>query len=253
MKVITFNLGHDVNLEMVLIPSGRFVMGSPESEVNRGSDETQHEVIISNPFYLGKFPITQGHWPEVMGYNPSRFKGDSQLPVETISYVDVQEFCRKLTNITQAPFGMPTEAQWEYACRAGTTTPFHFGSELNGTQSNCNGHYPYPAIKGWFGTKNKGPYHRKTTIVGKYPANSWGLHDMHGNVWEWCSDWYEKYPTGTIKDPFTPENGTFRIRRGGSWHNDAENCRSARRPMNGNTRRNSNCGFRVMLGGDFEC
>ena len=235
----TFELGNGVNLEMVLIPAGTFMMGSPDSEAERSHDETHHQVTISKPFYLGKYPITQAQWQQVMGANPSRFKSDKILPVESISWDDMQAFCLKLKEITKAPFGIPTEAQWEYACRAGTTTPFHFGSELNGKQANCDGTVPY-------GTDTKGLYLKKTSPVGKCPANAWGLHDMHGNVLEWCADRYGNYPNANIKDYVSASSGEDRILRGGSWCISACSCRAAKRfGINPAYRRNY-CGGRVF-------
>ena len=239
-KTRTFDLGNGVNMEMVLIPAGTFMMGSPESEAERSDDETQHQVTISKPYYLGKYPVTQAQWQQVMGNNPSHFKGDKLLPVENVSWDDTQAFCRKLKEITQAPFGIPTEAQWEYACRAGTNTPFHFGSELNGRQANCDGTVPY-------GTDSEGPYLKKTTPVGKYQANAWGLYDMHGNVWEWCSDWHGDYPTGSVTDPIGPATGSYRVFRGGCWYDAAVNCRSAFRNGRDPSNRYRDLGFRVAL------
>ena len=247
-KTRTFDLGNGVNMEMVLISAGTFMMGSPESEAERSDDETQHQVTISKPYYLGKYPVTQAQWQQVMGNNPSHFKGDKLLPVEKVSWDDTQAFCLKLKEITQAPFGIPTEAQWEYACRAGTTTPFHFGSELDGSQANCNGNNPYPKIKGWFGTtKNKGPNLERTTSVGKYQANAWGLYDLHGNVLEWCSDWHGDYPTGSVTDPIGPATGSDRVIRGGSWYGVAVYCRSAYRYGLGPLDRYFSLGFRLAL------
>ena len=266
----TFDLGNGVNLEMVLIPAGTFMMGSPESEEDRREDETQHQVTISKPFYMGKYPLTQAQWQQVMGNNPSHFKGDKLLPVENVSWDDTQAFCLKLKEITQAPFGIPTESQWEYACRAGTDTPFHFGSQLNGSQANCDGTVPY-------GTEAKGPYFEKTTQVGKYQANPWGLYDMHGNVMEWCSDWYGAYPAASVTDPNSlaaglypilmewcsdwdgaypaasvtdpsgPAAGSYRVHRGGCWIDDAVGCRSAIRRGDGPSDRARLLGFRVAL------
>jgi formylglycine-generating enzyme required for sulfatase activity len=246
-KTRTFDLGNGVNLEMLLIPVGTFMMGSPESEAERRNNETQHQVTISKPYYLGIYPITQAQWQQVMGNNPSHFKGDKLLPVENVSWDDTQAFCLKLKEITQTSFCIPTEAQWEYACRAGTTTPFHFGSELNGSQANCNGNKPYPKIEGWFGIKNKGPYLGKISPVGKYSANAWGLYDMHGNVWEWCTDWYGDYPTGSVTDPIGPATGSDRVFRGGSWGSVAVRCRSANRDWFVPSYRDFILGFRVAL------
>jgi formylglycine-generating enzyme required for sulfatase activity len=239
-KTRTFDLGNGVNMEMVLIPAGTFMMGSPDSEADRDDNETQHQVTISKPYYLGKYPVTQAQWQQVMGNNPSHFKGDKLLPVESVSWDDTQSFCLKLKEITQAPFGIPTEAQWEYACRAGTTTPFHFGSQLNGRQANCDGTVPY-------GTDMKGPYLKETSAVGTYPANAWGLYDMHGNVWEWCSDWHGDYPTRSVTDPIGPATGSFRVLRGGCWFSVAVSCRSADRRWNDPSGRCRILGFRVAL------
>ena len=241
-KTLAIDLGNGVYLEMKLIPAGTFIMGSPESEAERSDDETQHQVTISKPYYLGKYPITQAQWQQVMRNNPSHFKGKKLLPVENVSWDDTQAFCLKLKEITRVPFGIPTEAQWEYACRAGTNTPFHFGSELNGRQANCDGTVPY-------GTYSEGPYLKKTTTVGidKYPANAWGLYDMHGTVWEWCSDWEGDYPTGSVTDPNGPATGSYRVLRGGSWLYVAVSCRSARRNGFVPSGRSGFLGFRVAL------
>ena len=238
-KTRTFDLGNGVNLEMVLIPAGTFMMGSPDSEKGRHQDETYHEVTITKPFYLGKYPVTQAQWQQVIGNNPSEFNGEKHLPIENISWYETQAFCLKLKEITQAPFGIPTEAQWEYACRGGTTTPFHFGSQLNGKQANCDGNVPY-------GDK-EGPYLGKTSPVEKYTANAWGLHDMHGNVWEWCADWYGGYPTGSVTNPNGPETGWSRVCRGGGWISNAVFCRSAVRVSFFSSDCDSYLGFRVAL------
>jgi formylglycine-generating enzyme required for sulfatase activity len=245
-KTRTFDLGDGVDLEMVLIPAGTFMMGSPDSEEGRSDDETQHEVTISKPFYLGKYSVTQAQWQQVMGTNPSEFKGDKLLPVENVSWEDAQAFCLKLQEITQSSFGIPTEAQWEYACRAGTNTPFHFGSELNGRHANCNGKVPY-------GTETKGPYLKQTSAVGTYPANAWGLYDMHGNVWELCSDWQGDYPTGSVTDPIGPATGSLRVSsRGGGWRLGAVHCRSANRRRTDPSVRGSYLGFRVALSSSLD-
>ena len=242
-KSLKFDLGNGVSLDLVLIPAGTFIMGSPISEAERSNDEMQHEVRIGKPFYIGKYEITQAQWQQVMGSNPSIFKGSNILPVENISYVDLQDFCLKLKEITKTPFCLPTESQWEYACRAGTKTVFHFGNQLNGTQANCDGSLPYG--------DSKGPNAGKTTNVGTYPPNAWGLHDMHGNVWEWCSDWYGGYPNYPIGDPIGGISGSVRIRRGGSWYDPGYGCRAAARRGYNPANRFDFCGGRVVLCFDF--
>ena len=178
-----------------------------------------------------------------MGDNPSHFKGASR-PVEIVSWNNCQEFVAKLNNLGFAPsglrFALPTEAQWEYACRADTTTPFFWGDSLNGDQANCNGNYPY-------GTNVKGKYLRKTSPVGSYSANPWGLFDMHGNVWEWCADWRGAYPTGAVTDPRGPADGSYRVLRGGCWYRNARLCRSAFRYFYDVVYRYYYFGFRLSL------
>ncbi len=178
-----------------------------------------------------------------MGNNPCKFSGDD-LPVETFSWEEAIEFCKRLSEMPEEKkagrkYRLPTEAEWEYACRAGTTTPFHFGSELNEGQANCNGTVPY-------GTDTKEPYLEKTSPIGTYPANAWGLYDMHGNVCEWCSDWYGDYPSGSLTNPSGPATGSSRVLRGGSWIFGAVNCRSASRWIDPSMRINS-LGCRVAL------
>ena len=200
-------------------PAGSFLMGSPESEEGRDDDETRHRVTLTQGFWMGKYEVTQAQWKSVMGTNPSRFK-DEDCPVECVSWDDCQKFVRKV-NAGGAAVALPTEAQWEYACRAGTTTPFSFGSALNGDQANCDGNYSY-------GMMAKGRYREETASVGSYAPNGWGLHDMHGNVWEWCSDWYGAYG-GDTTDPIGLASGSARVVRGGGWNYSARHCRSARR------------------------
>jgi formylglycine-generating enzyme required for sulfatase activity len=171
------------------------------------------------------------------------FKQEANHPVVCVSWNDVQQFHGWLNSLglkDGCTFQSPSEAQWEYACRAGTTTPYHFGNQLNGTQANCNGNVPY-------GTDKKGPNLKKTTLVGKYQANAWGLYDMHGNVWEWCSDWHGDYPTGSVTDPIGPATGSIRVIRGGCWINGAVICRSAYRFGDVPSFRFLILGFRVAL------
>ena len=217
---------NSIGMEFASIPAGKFLMGSPLTEKERDPDEKQHEVTLTQGFRMGVHEVTQAQYEQVMGKNPSHFKG-ATLPVETVSYDDALAFCQKLSDLPAEKaagrkYRLPTEAEWEYCCRAGTSTPFHFGNELNGTQANCDGNNPY-------GTTKKGPYLEKTSPVGSYPANAWGLYDMHGNVWEWCQDWYGDYPKQSVTDPRGPEVGSYCVIRGGGWDGGAADCRSAYR------------------------
>ena len=196
-------------------PAGTFMMGSPQNEANRRDSETQHQVILSRGFWMLETEVTQGMWASVMGNNPSSSKG-IKLPVECVSWDDCQEYIKKLNGMKVAPagfkFSLPTEAQWEYACRAGTTTAYSFGNTLSSEQAN-------------FGSETKD--------VGSYPANAWGLYDMHGNVWELCADWYGEYPIGAVTDPMGADRGWNRvIRGGGKYSGYAHHCRSALRDSN---------------------
>ena len=207
-------------------PAGEFLMGSPLSEKGRESDETQHKVVLTKAYWLMETELTQAQWEAITGENPSYFTGEN-LPVESVSWNDCEAFVNKLNEeLKAAPegwrFSLPTEAQWEYACRAGTTAAFSFGDSLNGDNANCDGNYPY-------GTRTKGPYLEKTSPVRSYASNAWGLYDMHGNVWEWCKDRYGVYPTGGVKDPKGLVAGSDRVRRGGCWSSYAGYCRSANR------------------------
>jgi len=227
-----------VQLQLAHIPSGSFMMGSPSSEQNCDSDEKpQHRVAISRGFWMGKYEVTQAQWKSVMGYNPSRFKGDN-LPVEEVSWNDVQDFINKLNARTGKRFRLPTEAEWEYVCRAGTDTAYSFGEQLSCSEANYG--------NGW-SSECKGSNPGKTTSVGSYRPNGFGLFDMHGNVWEWCSDWYGKYyyKNSPSTDPTGPANGVYRVRRGGSWGNDARSCRSANRVGYYPSHRNLYLGFRL--------
>jgi formylglycine-generating enzyme required for sulfatase activity len=204
----------------VLIPAGSFLMGSPASEAGRLVTETQHEVTVP-AFLLCKTECTQRAWVRGGGSNSSHSKGDS-LPVECMSWDDCQGWCKKLG------LRLPSESEWEYACRAGTETPFATGETLTTDQANYDGNYPY-------GGGRKGEYRQRTVLAGSLPANSWGLHEMHGNVWEWCEDWYEEsYEESYDKTPrdgsaHTASGSGFRVLRGGGLNDDAMACRSALR------------------------
>ena len=220
----TITLPGGATMEMIYVAPGSFMMGSPSSEDERFDSEVQHRVTLTKGFWLGKYEVTQAQWRSVMGSNPSYFKGDN-LPVENVSWDDCQMFIARVNNQLNCGARLPTEAEWEYACRAGTTTAYFWGNALNGDKANCHGNYPC-------GTMVKGPYRETTVQVGSYPANAWGFCDMHGNVWEWCNDWHGQYPTGSVTDPLGSASGGYRVLRGGSWFDNARYCRSAFRLRN---------------------
>jgi formylglycine-generating enzyme required for sulfatase activity len=219
-------------MTFVLIPLGSFTMGSPLREKERGNNEIQHQVAISNSFYMQTTEVTQAQWYAVMGDNPSHFKG-ADLPVDRVSYKDIEGFIQKLNKIDKAAkYRLPTEAEWEYACRAGSKTAFCFGDEASRL-----GEYA------WY----KGNAGDQTHPVGKKKRNAWGLYDMHGNVWEWCQDWFGDYPSASVTDPGGPPSGSACVMRGGSWFYRAEYCRSAERGSNPPNLRNNRIGFRLVL------
>jgi formylglycine-generating enzyme required for sulfatase activity/tetratricopeptide (TPR) repeat protein len=222
--LVMIELPGGIELKLAYIPPGGFLMGCAPGEWLRDiEDGPQHQVRLTLPFYLGIFPVTQAQWQAVMGNNPSRFAGDDR-PVEQVSWDDCQEFCRKLSKLTGRTFRLPTEAEWEYACRAGTTTPFAFGDMISTGQANFNSQWP--ASGPW--PPHLGVYRAQTTPVGKYPPNAWGLYDMHGNIWEWCRDKKRPYP-GDQEEVVDPvySSGVRRAVRGGSWINQPVLCRSA--------------------------
>ena len=234
---------NSIGIKLVLIPKGTFMMGSPASEQGRDDDETQHEVTISEDYYLGVFEVTQAQYEKVIGTNPSYFQRakvadqNADLPVESVSWDDAVEFCKRLSDLPEEKkagrvYRLPTEAEWEFACRAGSTTAYSFGAS-----SKSLGDYA------WFG-ENSG---RQTHPVGEKKANAWGLYDMHGNVWELCSDWYGEYPKGAVSDPSGPNEGSDRVIRGGGWFNGAANFRSAFRISFVPSLRYDILGFRVAL------
>ncbi len=214
-------------MKFAWIPPGTFLMGG-----NAVEDNPQHRVTISKGFWMGIFPVTQAQWQAVMGYNPSHFPGPDR-PVETVSWDDCQEFCQKLAELTVKPIRLPTEAEWEYACRAGTTSEYFSG----------NGEDALRKV-GWYSPNNK----EQTHLVGETKvANAWGLFDVHGNVWEWCQDYYGQLTSDNTNDPFNLKNGDARVFRGGSWCSDAANCRAAFRNGHAPSRRFGNVGLRVCF------
>jgi formylglycine-generating enzyme required for sulfatase activity len=232
----TNNLG----MTFVYIRPGSLMMGSPSDEPNRDDDERQHQVRLTRGFYMQTTEVTQGQWKQVMGTNPSHFKncGDD-CPVEWVFWNDCQEFIRKLNQMEGTDkYRLPTEAEWEYACRAGTDTPFSFGRCLSTDEANYDGRYPMPAC-------SKGVYRKTTVPVASFSPNAWGLYDMHGNVWEWCEDWYGDYPSGSLTDPTGPSSGARRVFRGGSWGSGARSCRSAFRSRSTPGLRSGRLGFRL--------
>jgi formylglycine-generating enzyme required for sulfatase activity len=243
------DLGDGVTLEMVAIPGGTFIMGSPENEEGYHSSESpQHEVTVP-PFFMGKYPVTQQQWRVVAALpkdkidlksDPSYFKGDN-LPVECVSWNDAQEFCARLSRMANKTYRLPTEAEWEYACRGGTTTPFYCGETISTDLANYDGNYTY-------GQGQKGEYREKTTEVGKFPANPFGLYNMCGNVWEWCEDgWHENYINApTDGSAWTSPSTEYMLLRGGSWYYNARHCRAANRSRYSRDYRYFNYGFRVV-------
>ena len=224
------------------IEPGAFLMGSPESEEGRDSDEIQHQVTLSQGFWLADSTVTQALWQAVMGENPSSFKGVDR-PVENLSWNMAQDFVRQLNMIKpELRLRLPSEAQWEYACRAKTQTPFNFAEPLSTTLINYRGVWEYGTGEWGEGAQ------QETAAVKSYPPNAWGLYEMHGNVWEWCQDWYGEYPAGLEKDPPGPVTGSLRVLRGGSWGYDGGNCRSAVRHYYSPERANASIGFRLARG-----
>jgi formylglycine-generating enzyme required for sulfatase activity len=261
------DLGDGVKLVLVLIPPGSFTMGSPKEEEGPFPNDAPHPVTITKPFYIGKYAVTQEQYTKVAGSNPSFYQprgrgSDSvrgldttQFPVESVTWDDAKAFCDNAKKPAWGRWSLPSDAQWEYACRAGTETPFHFGKELNGNQANCNGGVPY-------GTKTEGPNLRRPCAVRSYKANGFGLYQMHGNVEQWCADYYDDnyYVISPVNDPFNDKKGDnmkcapyladfgpCHVIRGGSWLAWAEHCRAAFRYGNPASDCRNSVGFRVAV------
>ncbi|MBF0357808.1 MAG: formylglycine-generating enzyme family protein [Magnetococcales bacterium] len=233
---------NSIDMDFVLIPAGSFLMGSDGKVVDSRKDETpQHYVALKKAFYLGKYEVTQKQWNRVMGKNPSKFKfGGTNKPVENVSWIDVQDFIKKLNSIEGGNhYRLPTEAEWEYSCRAGTKTDYSFGDDATRIGTFA-----------WYGD-GKGNARRKTHPVGQKQANPWGLHDMHGNVLEWVQDVYKRNAYSSYEhrgnNPVYEGAGSFRIIRGGSWLHDAEDLRCTNRNLNKPTSRYHNIGFRLLM------
>ncbi len=238
----TQSLGNGITLEMVEIPGGKFLMGSPPGEKDRGSFEGPQHTVTIQSFFMAKYTVTQQQYQALMGNNPSAFKG-SKRPVEQVSWDNATEFCAKLSQRTGKTYRLPSEAEWEYACRAGTTTPFNFGATITAELVNYNGNSPYASAP-------KGKSRQQTTDVGIFPPNAFFLYDMHGNVWEWCQDtWHNNYNGAPVHGKaWLNDNDNQRLLRGGSWNVDARYCRSAYRFGFPRVNWLVNVGFRVVVG-----
>lgn len=252
--------------DFVLIKGGTFQMGSPDTEAWRSDDETQHEVTVGD-FYMSAYELTQAQYREITGENPSNFSGDD-LPVENISWLDAIRYCNARSekegltpvytidgsNITwdrsADGYRLPTEAEWEYACRAGTATPFNTETSISADESNYYGHYPYEIEDNYFSQGNldtkPGEYRQTTVSVNSFSPNKWGLYNMHGNVGEWVWDYYGDYGTAAVTDPVGAETGTLRVYRGGGWNDFAKNMRSAYRATLAENKGSFNIGIRLV-------
>ncbi len=242
----TVDLPGGVKMTFVLVPPGKFRMGSPEDEKERQADdrdEALHEVTLTEPFDLGKTEVTQAQYQALGLENPSKFKG-ADRPVEQVSWEEARDWAAQLTRkrADRYLYRLPTEAEWEYSCRGGrpSSCPFGIGDgrELSSRAANFNGFFPY-------GGADEGPYHESTRPVGSYKANVLGLHDLHGNVWEWCADRSGSYPREAVTNPIGPAEGLDRVFRGGGWSHEARDCRAARRNGAGPGSRHDFLGFRL--------
>jgi formylglycine-generating enzyme required for sulfatase activity len=239
-ETLDFHLGDDQSLALVRVPAGAFIMGSPDDEPGRDPDELAHRVTITRAFYMGIHEVTQSQWQRVMPDNPSFFDDDPRRPVDSVTWEMAEAFCRRLSARVGRTVRLPTEAEWEYACRAGTTTPFSFGDDL----------LPYEANYDWtHDGANPGDFPHQTMHVASFPANAWGLYDMHGNVREWCVDWYasDTYKRAPNVDPNGPDTGAIHVLRGGGWEDYDRRCRSAYRHGYKPGDRDSCIGFRVCV------
>ena len=254
--------------DFVLVKGGKFLMGSPSSENWRSDDELQHEVTL-NDFYVSRYEVTQQEYKKLIGDNPSTFRGDNN-PVENVTWLEAVNFCNaksiaenlkpayeiegnKVTwDLSADGYRLPTEAEWEYACRAGTSTPFNLEHSIGADEANFYGHYPYEIEENYFSqhklSTKPGIYRGETVEVGSFTPNKFGLYDMHGNVGEWCWDIYDTYSKGIVINPTGPSTGTRRVNRGGGWNDFAKNMRSAYRAAAPQERRLYNVGFRVARG-----
>ena len=236
-----------VGMEFVLIPAGSYTMGSPLDEAYRGISEVQHPVTITQAYYMQTTEVTVDQWRAVMGRRwLAKKKGSGNMPVVKVSWHDCHKFIAKLNRLTGDRYALPTEAQWEYAARAGSTTAYFWGTQIDCSQAMfANNPMKYDACVLAFrstGFTVGGP-----APVKRFPPNPWGLYDMHGNVWEWCLDLFDRYDAASVVDPYETESGKYRVRRGGSWFGPGYSCRSANRAYGHPMSRLQNTGFRLVM------
>lgn len=237
---------NSLGMEFVLIPAGTFIIGSPPDEPYRNKDEVQHQVTISEPFYLQVTEVTLKQWMALMGRKLfGRRKGADNMPVVKVSWHDCMDFIRKLNALSEWSYRLPTEAEWEYVCRAGSSTAYSWGNTIDCGKAM----YSNNSLKSkecLDSVRSRGLTIDQPAPVKSYPPNAWGLYDMHGNVWEWCQDWYGDYPPSAKIDPLGPDSGTMRVRRGGSWFKYGYSCRSANRNCAHPSSRYQTTGFRLI-------
>ena len=238
---------NSLGMQFVLIPPGTFQMGSPPTEPHRDRDEVQHQVTITRPFYIQTSEVTLNQWRKVMGEGFfGAHEGPGHIPVTRVSWFDCMEFIKRLNGLKQGLYRLPTEAEWEYACRAGSTTAYSWGNDIDCSKA-MYGNNNMKDSECIDYVKSRGLPVDGPAPVESYQPNAWGLHDMSGNVWEWCQDWYGKYPTRPVSDPAGPPSGSDRVRRGGSWFKYGFYCRSANRNFADPADRYRTTGFRVYM------
>jgi len=236
---------NSLGMEFVLIPAGTFIMGSPSGEAHRNPKELQHKVTITRPFYMQTTEVTLKQWRALMKRRfLGRRRGKGNMPVTKVSWYDCMKFIKKLNTLNEGSYRLPTEAEWEYACRAGSRTAYSWGETIDCTRAMYGNSYGNNQCMDHIramGLANNGP-----APVKSFPPNAWGLYDMHGNVWEWCQDWYGDYPSGPVVDPKGPNSGDEKVRRGGSWFKYGYSCRSANRAFGRPPTRYTTTGFRLV-------
>ena len=237
---------NSLEMEFILIPAGSFLMGSPSDEPHRADSEEQHRVTISRPYYIQTTEVTLKQWWAIMGKKIfGRRKGPDHLPVVKVSWYDCKKFIKKINRLNEGKYRLVTEAEWEYACRAGSTTAYSWGNTID-CHNAMYGNNSKKSKECLDFVKSRGLAIDRPAPVKSYPPNAWGLYDMHGNVWEWCQDWWGDYPTTAITDPGGPDSGTGKVRRGGSWFKHGYSCRSANRTLAHPSNKFQTTGFRLI-------